>query len=90
VQTGAFVFSPAVFDACAAVGPGDTGEVELSDAIARLARAGRVEAVRLRGWRRNVNTPRDRAAAEARLLLDDRGRSRNRGTIRHRDRSPGG
>lgn len=67
VQTGCFAFTPAVFDACRAMEPGETGEVELSDAIARLAREGRVETVRLRGWRRNVNTPRDRAAVEARL-----------------------
>ena len=68
VQTGCFAFSPGVFDACRAVGRGDTGERELSDAISRLAREGRVETVRLRGWRRNVNTPRDRAAVETRLL----------------------
>ncbi len=67
VQTGCFAFTPAIFEACRAVGAGETGEVELSDAIARLAREGRVETVRLRGWRRNVNTPRDRAAVEARL-----------------------
>jgi glucose-1-phosphate thymidylyltransferase len=70
VQTGCFAFTPAVFDACAALDPAHTGELELSDAVARLARAGRVVTVRLRGWRRNVNTPRDRAAAEARLLCD--------------------
>jgi dTDP-glucose pyrophosphorylase len=67
VQTGCFAFTPPVFDACRAVEPGETGEVELSDAVARLAREGRVETVRLRGWRRNVNTPRDRAAVAARL-----------------------
>lgn len=67
VQTGCFAFAPAIFDACRAVEPGATGEVELSDAIARLAREGRVETVRLRGWRRNVNTPRERRAVEARL-----------------------
>lgn len=67
VQTGCFAFTPAVFEACRAVDVGDTGEVELSDAITRLAREGRVETVRLRGWRRNVNTPRERAAVEARL-----------------------
>jgi dTDP-glucose pyrophosphorylase len=67
VQTGCFVFTPAIFEACRAIESGDTGEVELSDAIARLARGGRVETVRLRGWRRNVNTPYERAAVEARL-----------------------
>lgn len=68
VQTGCFAFAPSVFGACRAVEPGETGEVELSDAIARLAREGRVETVRLQGWRRNVNTPWDRAAAGARLV----------------------
>ena len=68
VQTGCFAFSPAVLDACRAVGRADTGERELADAVSRLAREGRVETVRLRGWRRNVNTPRDRATVEARLL----------------------
>jgi dTDP-glucose pyrophosphorylase len=67
VQTGCFAFTPAIFEACRAVEPADTGEIELSDAIARLAREGRVETVRLQGWRRNVNTPRDRAAVAARL-----------------------
>jgi dTDP-glucose pyrophosphorylase len=70
VQTGCFAFAPTVFDACRAVEPGSTSEVELSDAIARLAREGRVETVRLQGWRLNVNTPRDRAVAEARLLAE--------------------
>jgi glucose-1-phosphate thymidylyltransferase len=72
VQTGCFAFTPAIFDACDALDPAHTGELELSDAVARLARAGRVETVRLRGWRRNINTPRDRAATEARLLCDGR------------------
>lgn len=68
VQTGCFVFSPAVFDACRAAEPGPTGEVELSDAITRLAHEGRVETIRLEGWRLNVNTPRGRAVAEALML----------------------
>jgi glucose-1-phosphate thymidylyltransferase len=67
VQTGSFAFSPTVFAACRRLDRADTGEFELSDAISLLAREGRVETVRLRGWRRNVNTPRDRAAVEARL-----------------------
>jgi len=70
VQTGCFAFTPAVFEACRAVEPAETGEVELSDAIARLAREGRVETVRLQGWRRNVNTTRERAAVEARLAAE--------------------
>jgi glucose-1-phosphate thymidylyltransferase len=70
VQTGCFAFAPTVLDACRAVDPGSTGEVELSDAIARLAREGQVETVRLEGWRLNVNTPRDRAVAETLMLAE--------------------
>jgi glucose-1-phosphate thymidylyltransferase len=69
VQTGAFAFSPAVFDACRAVEPSDRGEFELSDAVTRLALDGRVEAIELGTdeWRVNVNTPDDIATAESRL-----------------------
>ncbi|MFC7227476.1 sugar phosphate nucleotidyltransferase [Salinirubellus salinus] len=69
VQTGAFAFSPAVFDACRAVDPSARGEYELSDAVTRLARDGRVETLTLAAdeWRVNVNTAADIAAAERRL-----------------------
>lgn len=66
--TGAFVFSPAIFDACRAVARGHTGEYELSAAIqALIARGERVDAVPFPGWRRNVNTPADVEAVERRL-----------------------
>lgn len=69
VQTGAFAFSPAVFDACRALSPSDRGEYELSDAVTRLAREGRVETLALRPdeWRVNVNTADDIASAARRL-----------------------
>ena len=69
VQTGAFAFSPSVFDACRAVEPSARGEYELSDAITRLAREGRVETLELGAdeWRVNVNTAADIAAASRRL-----------------------
>jgi len=69
VQTGAFAFSPAVFDACRVVEPSDRGEFELSDAVTHLARDERVETLELEGgeWRVNVNTPDDIATAESRL-----------------------
>lgn len=70
VQTGCFAFAPTVFDACRTVEPGATGEIELSDAIARLASERCVETIRLQGWRLNVNTPRDRAVAEALMLAE--------------------
>jgi glucose-1-phosphate thymidylyltransferase len=58
-----------VFDACRAVEPSDRGEFELSDAVTRLAREGRVETLELGAheWRVNVNTPDDIATAESRL-----------------------
>lgn len=69
VQTGAFAFSPAVFDACRALSPSERGEYELSDAVSRLAREGRVETLELRPgeWRVNVNTTDDIANAARRL-----------------------
>lgn len=58
--TGCFAFSTRVFDACRAIEPSERGEFELADAIERLlAAGGRVETVRLDGWRVNVNTPAD-------------------------------
>lgn len=66
--TGVYVFSPAVFGALELVTPSAGGEVELTDAIDLLARAGRpVRAVEFPGWRRNVNTPADLEAAASRF-----------------------
>lgn len=72
VSAGCYVFSPVVFDACREVEPGAEGEYQLSDAVDLLCSWGRrVVAVRLQGWRVNVNTPADVERAE-RLLAADR------------------
>jgi dTDP-glucose pyrophosphorylase len=66
--TGCFVFSERVFEACRAIEPSERGEFELADAIEwLLADGGRVETVRLDGWRVNVNTVEDIERAEASL-----------------------
>ncbi|NHN48694.1 sugar nucleotidyltransferase [Halostella sp. JP-L12] len=71
VQTGFFVFSPAVFHACHLVRPSDRGEYELTDAIDLLLRSGRrVETVELDGWRVNVNAEADIEDAERRIRAD--------------------
>lgn len=68
VQTSFFAFSPRIFEACRAIEPSDRGEYELPDAISHLlASGGRVETVRLEGWRVNVNTPEDIERAQAKL-----------------------
>jgi NDP-sugar pyrophosphorylase family protein len=75
VQTGCFALSQSVFDACRSLSPSDRGEYELADAMTRLAREGRVEAVDIGttgGWRLNVNTPADIERAEARLAEEER------------------
>lgn len=67
-MTGVQVCSPAVFEALDAVEPSDRGEVELADAIDRLARTGHdVLAVEFPGWRLNVNTPEDVETAARRV-----------------------
>jgi len=67
-MTGVQVFSPAIFEALAAVEPSARGELELADAIDRLARTGHtVLAVEFPGWRLNVNTPTDVDLAARRL-----------------------
>lgn len=66
--TGCYAFEPGILDACRRIEPGERGEYELADAVgALLARGGRVETVRLDGWRVNVNEPADVERAERRL-----------------------
>lgn len=68
VQTGLFALPAAAMDACRSVEPSARGEHELADAIERLLAEGyRFEAVRLPGWRVNVNRPGDVDEAERRL-----------------------
>lgn len=60
VNAGAYAFSPAIFEACAAIEPGATGEYELADAITWLIESGDVvRTVRYEGERVNVNEPAD-------------------------------
>ena len=67
-MTGVYAFAPAIFDALRETPPSARGEVELSDAIDRLARTGeRVDAVDFPGWRLNVNAPADVEAAARRF-----------------------
>ncbi|MFW5964473.1 MAG: sugar phosphate nucleotidyltransferase [Natronomonas sp.] len=66
--TGCFAFSMRVFEACRRIERSRRGEFELADAIGwLLANGGRVETVRLDGWRVNVNTAEDIERAEASL-----------------------
>lgn len=60
VPRGFYAFSPLIVPACRLVTPGETGEYELTDAIALLIYAGRqIETVPLEGWCYNVNRPED-------------------------------
>lgn len=66
--TGCFAFSTRIFEAIAAIQPSGRGEYELPDAIGSLLEnGGRLETVRLDGWRVNVNTKSDVSRAEKRL-----------------------
>jgi NDP-sugar pyrophosphorylase family protein len=68
VNAGAYAFSPAIFEACAAIEPAATGEYELADAITWLIERGdAVQTVRYEGERVNVNEPADLERA-ARLV----------------------
>lgn len=68
IPRGFYAFSPRIFHACHLVGPGRTGECELTDAIDLLLYTGApVETVAFDGWCLNVNTPDDRRIAEKRL-----------------------
>jgi len=68
VGSGAYAFSPAIFDACRAIEPSDRGEYELPDAVTWLVDRGQtIETLAYRGQRVNVNTPEDVDAAEAML-----------------------
>jgi glucose-1-phosphate thymidylyltransferase len=69
--TGCFAFSPRIFEAIEAIEPSERGEYELPDAIGYLLEnGGRIETVRLDGWRVNVNTETDVARAERRLAAE--------------------
>lgn len=66
--TGCFAFSRRIFEAIDTIEPSERGEYELPDAIEYLLeRGGRIETVRLDGWRVNVNTEADVQRVESRL-----------------------
>ncbi|WP_436347998.1 sugar phosphate nucleotidyltransferase [Natronorubrum sp. FCH18a] len=68
VMTGFYTFTPATFHDCHLVQPSDRGEYELPDAIDLLIQSGRtIDAIRMDGWRIDVDYPEDRDAAEERL-----------------------
>jgi dTDP-glucose pyrophosphorylase len=68
VPRGCYALSPRIFDACALVTPGETGEYELTDALDLMLAAGRrFETVPLDGWCYNVNTPADCETVAAKL-----------------------
>jgi dTDP-glucose pyrophosphorylase len=68
VGSGAYAFSPAIFDACRAIEPSDRGEYELPDAVTWLVDRGEtVGTLAYQGQRVNVNTPEDVDAAESML-----------------------
>lgn len=70
--TGCFAFSTRIFDAIESIDRSERGEYELPDAIEYLIDdSGRIETVRLEGWRVNVNTEADVARAERRLSRAD-------------------
>lgn len=68
MTTGCYVLPPEIMDAAASIEPSDRREYELADAINTLIDDGhRFVPIEHSGWRRNVNTPDDIAAVEARL-----------------------
>ncbi|MCU4801713.1 sugar phosphate nucleotidyltransferase [Halobacteria archaeon HArc-gm2] len=68
VMTGFYTFTPDIFHACHLIEPSDRGEYELPDAMDLLIRSGKtIDAIRLDGWRTNVDSVEDKDAAEAHL-----------------------
>jgi glucose-1-phosphate thymidylyltransferase len=68
VMTGFYTFSLAIFHACHLVQPSDRDECELSDSVDLLIQSERTtDAVRMDGWRLDIDYPEDRDEAERRL-----------------------
>jgi len=68
VSSGAYAFSPVIFDACRAIEPSDRDEYELPDAVNWLIDQGQtIRTLSYQGDRVNVNTPTDVDAAETML-----------------------
>ena len=67
VMTGVHTFTPAIFHACYLVQRSNRDEYEMRDAIDLLIHSGRIDAIRMDGWRIDVGYPEDRDEAERRI-----------------------
>lgn len=54
--TGAYLYSPAIWDACGRIGRSARGELEISDANKEMIRNGIVDTSELRGWWSDAGT----------------------------------
>jgi glucose-1-phosphate thymidylyltransferase len=54
--TGAYVYSPAIWDACGRIGRSARGELEISDANKEMIRNGIVDTCELSGWWSDAGT----------------------------------
>ena len=68
---GRYVLTPGIFDALRQTAPGALGEIQLTDAIAMLARSGPVWGVEYEGTLLDVGTPAGWLATNIRLARDD-------------------
>jgi UTP--glucose-1-phosphate uridylyltransferase len=66
---GRYVFTPAIFDALGRTAPGKGGEIQLTDAIAILAREERVDALPFARGRFDVGNPLDAMKAQVAFAL---------------------
>ena len=80
---GAFLLPETFFQEAAHTSRGPSGEHELEDVVSRMMGEGAVfEAIPYRGWRRNINTPRDLDAVTHRVTAagtSPKGDGRERG-----------
>lgn len=68
---GRYVFGPEVFDVLARTEPGAGGEIQITDAMAELARGGAMFALRFTGERFDTGRPLGLLKASVALALDD-------------------
>jgi glucose-1-phosphate thymidylyltransferase len=72
---GVYVFGQAIFDAVKKIKPSRRGELEITDAIQRMLRDGRVIKVqRVNGWWKDTGKPEDLLEANQLILSDLNGR----------------
>jgi UTP--glucose-1-phosphate uridylyltransferase len=67
---GRYVLTPAIFPALSATKPGALGEIQLTDAIARVLESGDVWGVEFEGELLDVGTPSGWLATNMRLARD--------------------